>query len=65
MAQQHLAKGGNLADLPAPPPLDTSDLTPCPHCGRKFNENAAARHIPLCLERQKKKPTVKQPAKRF
>ncbi|XP_050526559.1 zinc finger C2HC domain-containing protein 1C-like [Daktulosphaira vitifoliae] len=65
MAQQHLAKGGNLADLPPPPPLDTSDLIPCPHCGRKFNDNAAARHIPLCLERQKKKPIVKQSVKRF
>ncbi|XP_050444391.1 zinc finger C2HC domain-containing protein 1A-like [Adelges cooleyi] len=63
MAQQHLAKGGKLSDLPPPPPLDTSDLTPCPHCGRKFNDNAATRHIPLCLERQKKQP-VKPPPRR-
>jgi len=22
--------------------------TPCPYCGRKFNEDAAQRHIPKC-----------------
>ena len=25
-------------------------LVPCPHCNRRFNEKAAARHIPKCLE---------------
>jgi hypothetical protein len=29
---------------------DTSDLTPCPHCDRSFNELAAERHIPICKE---------------
>ena len=24
------------------------DLVPCPHCGRSYNEHAAARHIPQC-----------------
>lgn len=28
-------------------------LTPCPHCGRSFNEEAAARHIPICARKAK------------
>lgn len=31
---------------PGPPVED--DRVPCPHCGRRFNEAAAARHIPQC-----------------
>ena len=27
-----------------------SSLMPCPHCGRSFNEDAAKRHIPVCLK---------------
>ncbi|GBL96904.1 Zinc finger C2HC domain-containing protein 1C [Araneus ventricosus] len=48
VVQQHLAKGGKVSDLPPPPPSDTSDYVPCPHCGRKFNEAVAERHIPKC-----------------
>lgn len=40
---------------PAPAP-DDEDLTPCPHCGRSFNETAAERHIPRCQD-IKGKPT--------
>ena len=29
-------------------PVDTSDYVQCPHCGRKFSEGAADRHIPKC-----------------
>lgn len=47
-AQRHLAAGGKLSDLPPPPPMDTSDYIQCPHCGRKFAEAAADRHIPKC-----------------
>ena len=32
-------------------PLD--DRTTCQFCGRKFNENAAARHIPHCEQKYK------------
>ncbi|CAG0881966.1 unnamed protein product [Cyprideis torosa] len=46
--QAHLAAGGKLEDLPPPPPSDTSHYTPCPHCGRKFDEAVAERHIPKC-----------------
>ncbi|GFT15611.1 zinc finger C2HC domain-containing protein 1A [Nephila pilipes] len=58
MVQQHLAKGGKVSDLPPPPPSDTSDYVPCPHCGRKFNEAAAERHIPKCknITSNKKNP---------
>ncbi|XP_014245034.1 zinc finger C2HC domain-containing protein 1C-like isoform X2 [Cimex lectularius] len=55
-AQAYVAKGGKLSDLPPPPPLDTSHYTPCPHCGRKFNESAAARHIPKCADMKHNKP---------
>jgi len=34
-AQKFVAKGGNIKDLPPPPPLDTSDYIQCPHCHRK------------------------------
>jgi len=28
-------------------------LVQCPNCGRKFNQNAADRHIPYCASKQK------------
>ncbi|KAK7506937.1 hypothetical protein BaRGS_00001788 [Batillaria attramentaria] len=46
MEQQGVA----LKDLPPPPPSHNPDLVPCPHCGRKFNDTAAERHIPRCKE---------------
>nr|XP_014276820.1 uncharacterized protein LOC106681161 [Halyomorpha halys] len=59
--QDHLAKGGSLKDLPPPPPMDTSDYVQCPHCGRKFTEGVADRHIPIC---SKIKSNKSQPSKR-
>lgn len=50
--QAHLAKGGKLSDLPPPPPSENPDYVQCPHCSRRFNEAAAARHIPLCKNMQ-------------
>lgn len=50
--QQHLAKGGKLSDLPPPPPSENPDYVKCPTCGRSFNESAAARHIPKCVNYQ-------------
>ena len=32
---------------------DVDDRTQCQFCGRKFNETAAARHIPLCESKHK------------
>ena len=34
-AQRYVAAGGNLKDLPPPPPMDTSDYIQCPHCQRR------------------------------
>ena len=50
--QAHLAKGGKLSDLPPPPPSENPDYVQCPHCSRRFNGAAAARHIPLCKNMQ-------------
>lgn len=54
--QTHIASGGKLSDLPPPPPSDYSDYVPCPHCGRKFNQTAADRHIPKCATMLHNKP---------
>lgn len=61
--KEHLAKGGKLSDLPPPPPMDTSSYTPCPHCGRKFNEAAAERHIAACANMRHNKPKPTAPTK--
>jgi hypothetical protein len=50
-----LKNGGTAKDLPPPTYSDNSHLTPCPYCGRRFNTEAAARHIPSC------KNTVNKP----
>ncbi|XP_073950022.1 zinc finger C2HC domain-containing protein 1B [Choristoneura fumiferana] len=54
--QAHLAAGGKLSDLPPPPPSENPDYVPCPHCGRRFNQGAADRHIPKCANFQFNKP---------
>jgi endogenous inhibitor of DNA gyrase (YacG/DUF329 family) len=28
-------------------------LKPCPYCGRKFNNNAAEKHVPFCQRKSK------------
>ena len=44
-------QGGDIRLL-APPPAQladpTADYVQCPHCRRKYNQQAAERHIPLC-----------------
>ena len=52
----HIAKGGKLSDLPPPPPSDYSDYVQCPHCSRRFNQQAAERHIPKCATYAFNKP---------
>lgn len=54
--QAHLAHGGKLSDLPPPPPSENPDYVQCPHCGRRFNEAAAERHIPKCATYLHNKP---------
>ncbi|KAG5511449.1 hypothetical protein JKF63_07412 [Porcisia hertigi] len=39
---------GPMAPPPAPIPEEYDDRVPCPHCGRKFAQDVAARHIPKC-----------------
>eukprot|EP00468_Gymnochlora_sp_CCMP2014_P009271 CAMPEP_0167746950 /NCGR_PEP_ID=MMETSP0110_2-20121227/4000_1 /TAXON_ID=629695 /ORGANISM="Gymnochlora sp., Strain CCMP2014" /LENGTH=502 /DNA_ID=CAMNT_0007631777 /DNA_START=418 /DNA_END=1922 /DNA_ORIENTATION=+ len=49
IVRKALKEGKDLRDLPPPPsrPVE-DDRTPCPHCGRRFNADVAARHIPKC-----------------
>ena len=35
------------------PSYEVDDRVLCRHCGRKFNEVAAERHIPHCAKKQK------------
>ncbi|XP_045537829.1 zinc finger C2HC domain-containing protein 1C [Papilio machaon] len=54
--QAHLKAGGKVSDLPPPPPSENPDYVSCPHCGRRFNQAAAERHIPKCANYQFNKP---------
>lgn len=56
---------------PPPPPSYDPDYVQCPHCQRRFNENAADRHIKFCQEqasrianKSKAAVEVKKPAAR-
>ncbi|XP_033842032.1 zinc finger C2HC domain-containing protein 1A isoform X1 [Periophthalmus magnuspinnatus] len=54
---------------PPPPPSYDPDYIQCPHCQRRFNENAADRHIKFCQEQaarmgNKTKAEVKKPPAR-
>eukprot|EP00466_Bigelowiella_natans_P017767 jgi/Bigna1/79357/fgenesh1_pg.61_\ len=49
MITQALKEGRDIRDVPVvPSSAAQDDRVPCPHCGRKFNEDVAARHIPRC-----------------
>lgn len=41
-------KGGNIRDLPPPPPSNYDHYVPCKYCGRKYAAEVAERHIPKC-----------------
>ncbi|XP_078254319.1 zinc finger C2HC domain-containing protein 1A [Rhinoraja longicauda] len=45
---------------PPPPPLYDPDYVQCPHCQRRFNENAADRHISFCKEQSARITKSKQ-----
>ena len=47
--------GGDIRKMAPPPPSNQAGLVPCPHCGRKFGDVQAAKHIPAC------KNTVNKP----
>ncbi|KAH8382587.1 hypothetical protein KR009_004192 [Drosophila setifemur] len=59
--QAHLARGGNIRDLPPPPPSENPDYIQCPHCQRRFNQQAAERHIPKCASMIHNKPRANGP----
>ena len=42
------AKGGKISDLPPPPPSNYDHYVLCQHCGRKYAQDVAERHIPKC-----------------
>merc|ERR1711936_388847 len=46
--QKFLSEGGNVRDLPPPPPSDNSDYIQCQYCQRRFAPHVADRHIPKC-----------------
>jgi uncharacterized C2H2 Zn-finger protein len=53
------------AGAPLPPPVISApdpSLIPCPHCGRRFNEKAAERHIPKCQDIKAKPTSLKRGA---
>lgn len=48
---------------PLPPVMPSApdpSLVPCPHCGRRFNQKAAERHIPQCQNIKAKPSTLKR-----
>jgi hypothetical protein len=50
MVERFQREGRDLRDLPPPKPTpaEADDRVPCPHCGRKFGQQQAERHIPHC-----------------
>ncbi|KAG1674593.1 hypothetical protein FOA52_001842 [Chlamydomonas sp. UWO 241] len=43
-----LANGEDIRNIPVAPSTHDPSLVQCPHCGRRFNEKAADRHIGHC-----------------
>jgi len=59
------AAGVSLKHLPPLPPSSNPDYVQCPHCGRRFNQTAAERHIPSCattVNRPKPPPKLRHPS---
>ncbi|CAL8398249.1 unnamed protein product [Arctogadus glacialis] len=51
---QVMKEGGPLP--PPPPPTYDPDYIQCPHCQRRFGQNAADRHIQFCREKAARMP---------
>ncbi|EDQ84918.1 uncharacterized protein MONBRDRAFT_34500 [Monosiga brevicollis MX1] len=55
----HLKAGGDIRDLPPPTVDEHPEYVSCPTCNRRFNEDAAKRHIKFCAE-QAKRASIKR-----
>ncbi|GFO46209.1 hypothetical protein PoB_007271400 [Plakobranchus ocellatus] len=58
--QKAIDSGGPLP--PPPPPSINPDYIQCPYCSRRFNQQAAERHINFCKEQQSRLPRAKPDA---
>ncbi|XP_018669620.2 uncharacterized protein LOC100182141 [Ciona intestinalis] len=54
------AMGGNIADLPPPPPSVNPDYIQCKYCERRFAPQAAERHIPKCKDMKSRPAPLKR-----
>mmetsp|Transcript_41317 Transcript_41317/g.74703 ORF Transcript_41317/g.74703 Transcript_41317/m.74703 type:complete len:397 (-) Transcript_41317:83-1273(-) len=52
VVEQYRREGKSLSNLPQPrqTPAELDDRVPCPHCGRRFGQQQAERHIPHCAK---------------
>eukprot|EP00929_Paragymnodinium_shiwhaense_P018558 TRINITY_DN12942_c0_g1_i1.p1 TRINITY_DN12942_c0_g1~~TRINITY_DN12942_c0_g1_i1.p1 ORF type:complete len:510 (-),score=135.03 TRINITY_DN12942_c0_g1_i1:79-1608(-) len=69
MVDKFKREGRPLSELPAAVPTapELDDRTPCPHCGRRFGQQQAERHIPQCAKtkaRPKPPPSKARPPRR-
>ncbi|BFZ21314.1 hypothetical protein BsWGS_24352 [Bradybaena similaris] len=55
--QSAMQSGGPLP--PPPPPSINPDYIQCPYCSRRFNQQAAERHIDFCKDQQSRLPRDK------
>lgn len=56
IVQQYQKEGRSLSELPPPKATDPEldDRVPCPHCGRRFGDVQAQRHIEFCAQQKMK-----------